>query len=102
VSETATATVSWEFIGRRLDAVQADTADIRRNMATLAERFSGLEGRFSGLDNRMASLERRQGIFEQRLDAFVERQSKLELTAARTHFLLQRLAIKVGGIEDIA
>jgi len=90
-----TATVSWEFIGRRLDAVQADTADIRRNMLALTERFSGLE-------DRMASLERRQGIFEQRLDAFVERQSKLELTAARTHFLLQRLAIKVGGIEDIA
>lgn len=92
MSDTET-TISWQFIGRRLDAVQADTADIRRSMVTLIDRFGGLE-------TRMTSLERRQAVFEQRMDALVERQSKLEITAARTLFLLQRLALKVGGIED--
>jgi hypothetical protein len=32
----------------------------------------------------------------------VERQSKLETTAARTLFLVERLALKIGGIEDEA
>jgi hypothetical protein len=86
-------TVSWQFVGRRLDSVQADTADIRRQMITLADRFGALE-------SRMAGIEHRQGTLEARMDAMVERQSKLEETGAQTLYLLQRLALKVGGIDD--
>jgi predicted nucleic acid-binding Zn-ribbon protein len=93
-------TVSWQFVGRRLDSVQADTADIRRRMVTLADRFGGLEGRMSGLEDRMSGIERRQGTLEERMDAMVERQSKLEATSARTLFLLQRLALKSGISDD--
>ena len=100
MSET---TVSWEFIGRRLDAVQADTADIRRRMIGLTERFDALENniteRFASLEGRVTSIERRMTNLEARMDAMVERQSKLEQTAARTLFLLQRMALK-NGIED--
>jgi predicted nucleic acid-binding Zn-ribbon protein len=98
VSETEV--ISWQFVSRRLDAVQADTADIRRRMTRLEDRFTGLEDRFSGLERRMDTLERGLTTLETRMDALVERQSKLEITAARTLFLLQRLALKVGGIED--
>jgi uncharacterized protein YPO0396 len=96
--------VSWQFIGRRLDAVQADTADIRRRVISQTERFNALENtiseRFTALDNRVASLDRRLVTLEARMDAMVERQSRLDTTAARTLFLLQRLALKIGGIED--
>jgi hypothetical protein len=97
-------TISWQFIGRRLDAVQADTADIRRRSISQTERFDALEAtigeRFTSLDNRIASLDRRLVTLEARMDAMVERQSRLETTAARTLFLVQRLALKLGGIED--
>jgi len=83
--------VSWQFVGRRLDSVQADTADIRRQMITLADRFGALESRMAGID---------QGTLEARMDAMVERQSRLEETGAQTLHLLQRLALKVGGIDD--
>jgi len=99
VSDTGDTTTSWQFIGRRLDVVQADTADIRRRMATLIERFSGLADRLDEVGRHMASLERRQTTLEERMDAIVDRQSKLELTGARTLYLLQRLAAK-SGVED--
>lgn len=97
-------TVSWEFIGRRLDAVQADTADIRRRMIGLTERFDALENnikeRLATLEGRVGSVERRMTNLESRMDAMVERQSKLEATAARTLFLLQRMALKSGISDD--
>ncbi len=86
-------TVSWQFVGRRLDSVQADTADIRRRIVTLAERFGALE-------SRMGGIEQRQAILEERMDAMVERQSRLEQTGARTLYLLERLVQKAGGIDD--
>jgi hypothetical protein len=98
--------VSWQFIGRRLDAVQADTADIRRRTIAQTERFNALETtiteRLTALDNRAASLDRRLVTLEARMDAMVERQSRLETTGARTLFLVERLALKIGGIEDDA
>ena len=106
MSEHDASTVTLEFIGRRLDAVQADTADIRRRMISQTERFDTLEAtiteRFAMLDNRVSSIERRMTTLEARMDAMVERQSKLEITSARMLHLLQRLALKVGGIEDDA
>jgi len=86
-------TVSWQFIGRRLDSVQADVADVRRRQINLADRFSGLEDRFGTLERRMATL-------EDRMDAMVERQSKLEETGARTLFLLERIAAKIKVDDD--
>jgi hypothetical protein len=95
-------TVSLEFIGRRLDSIQADTADVRRRMIALGERFGSVETRIGGLESRLDGIDRRFATIEDRMDAMVERQGKLELTCNRTLFLLERLALKVGGIEGDA
>jgi chromosome segregation ATPase len=84
--------VSLEFIGRRLDAVQNDVADVRRRMGTLTDRFDGLEG-------RMSTIEKRQGTLEMRIDALVERISSLETITHRGNALLERIAAKVGAEE---
>lgn len=63
-------------------------------------RFDALDRRFDALEDRIRSVEHGQVILEARMSAMVERQSKLEITSARTLFLMQRLALKVGGIED--
>jgi predicted nucleic acid-binding Zn-ribbon protein len=99
MSDTPDATVSWEFLGRRLDSVQVDVADVRRRLATLADRFGGIEDRISGLEARMSIIERRQGGVETRIDAMVERISGLEAVSHRALLLLERIAAKVA-VED--
>ena len=93
-------TVSLEFIGRRLDAVQADTADIRRRMIRVEERLDGVVRQIDGVVRDVQDVRRAQSVLEERMSAMVDRQSKLEHTTARTLFLMQRLALKIGGIED--
>lgn len=93
-------TVSWQFVGRRLDSVQNDVADVRRRMIALADRFGTIETRFGGMEARMDSLERRQGTLEERIDAVVERQGKLEEIGAKTLLLVERLALKAGIGDD--
>jgi hypothetical protein len=97
-------TVSLEFIARRLDSVQIDTADVRRRMIVLAERFDSMvgkldviENRFGMIEARMASIDRRQAVLEQRMDAAVDRISRLEGTADRILLLVERIA-KAQGI----
>ena len=88
-------TVSLE-IGRRLDAVQADVADVRRRMVSLLERFDGLLDRLENIDAGVGRLERRMNGLEVRMDAMVERQSKQEELLHRALLLLERIAAKVG------
>jgi predicted nucleic acid-binding Zn-ribbon protein len=97
VSESET--ISWQFIGRRLDAVQNDVADVRRRMGMLTDRFGGIEDRIGGLENRMSTIEKRQGTLETRIDALVERISSLETITHQGNALLQRIAAKVGVEE---
>jgi hypothetical protein len=85
-------TVSLEFIGRRLDAVQVDVADVRRRMARLVEDIHELKRRF-------ASLELAFDIQVQRMDAMVERQSKQEELLHRVLLLTERMAL-AQGISD--
>ena len=53
------APVSLEFIGRSLDTVQADQADLRRRMIALGERFGTVETRIGGIEARIGSIEGR-------------------------------------------
>jgi hypothetical protein len=89
-------TVSLEFIGRRLDAVQADVADVRRRIVSLLERHGGLLDRLENIDVGVGRLERRMNGLEVRMDAMVERQSKQEELLHRALLLLERIAAKVG------
>ena len=89
-------TVSLEFIGRRLDAVQADVADVRRRIVSLLERHDGLLDRLENIDGGVGRLERRMNGLEVRMDAMVERQSKQEELLHRALLLLERIAAKVG------
>jgi len=89
-------TVSLEFIGRRLDAVQADIADVRRRIGSLLERHDGLLDRLENIDVGVGRLERRMNGLEARMDAMVERQSKQEELLHRALLLLERIAARVG------
>jgi predicted nucleic acid-binding Zn-ribbon protein len=93
-------TVSLEFIGRRLDAIQADVADVRRRMIGLTDRFEGVEGKITLLSDDVRRLERRMHTLEVRMDAMVERQSKQEELLHRVLLLTERMA-KAQGISDV-
>jgi hypothetical protein len=90
-------TVSLEFIGRRLDAVQADVADVRRRIVSLLERHDGLLDRLENIDVGVGRLERRMNGLEVRMDAMVERQSKQEELLHRALLLLERIAARATG-----
>jgi hypothetical protein len=85
--------VSLEFIGRRLDSMSADIADVRR-------RFSGFGDRFTVMEARLASIEGRLGLNEEGIDAVVERLGKLETVASRGLLLAERIAEKLGVERD--
>ena len=93
-------TVSLEFIGRRLDAIQADVADVRRRMIGLTDRFEGVEGKITLLSDDVRRLERRMHTLEVRMDAMVERQSKQEELLHRVLLLTEHIA-KAQGISDV-
>ena len=87
-------TVSWQFVGRRLDSVQARiSADIRRQMITLADRFGALESRMAGIEHGRAHSGGADGR-----DGRAPEQAGGDRCADAD--LLQRLALKVGGIDD--
>ena len=90
-------TVSLEFIGRRLDAVRADIADLRRWIVSLLERHDGLLDRLENIDVGVGRLERRMNGLEGRMDAMVERQSKQEELLHRALLLLERIAARATG-----
>jgi hypothetical protein len=90
-------TVSLEFIGRRLDAVQADIANLGRRIVSLLERHDGLLDRLENIDAGVGRLERRMNGREVRMDAMVERQSKQEELLHRALLLLERIAAKATG-----
>ena len=83
-------------IGRHLDAVQADVADVRRRIVSLLERHDGLLDRLENIDVGVGRLERRMNGLEVRMDAMVERQSKQEELLHRALLLLERIAARVG------
>ena len=91
-------TVSLEFIGRRLDTVQNDLADVRRRMGGLSERFNSLEIRIGGIESRFNSLESRMAGIEQRLDGFADQATRTAEQTARMALLLERIA-RAQGIE---
>jgi hypothetical protein len=78
-------TVSLEFIGRRLDAVQADQADLRRRVVALADRFGVVEARIGGLESRMSGI-------EERMDLLIERMGRQETLIER---ILARIETKL-------
>jgi uncharacterized protein YlxW (UPF0749 family) len=92
--------VSLEFIGRRLDSVQADVADVRRRMAGFVERFESVEANLDHLRAGVGRLDTRMGLLETRMDAMVERQSKQEELLQRTLLMTQRIAAKLGVDGD--
>lgn len=93
-------TVSLEFIGRRLDAVQNDQADLRRSMIALADRFGAIETRIGALESRFGGLEGRMTGIEQRMDLLIERMGKQEANTSRALLLLERIAKAQGITED--
>jgi predicted nucleic acid-binding Zn-ribbon protein len=92
-------TVSIEFIGRRLDVIQADVADVRRRMVALTDRFEGVENKITLLSDDVRRIERRMHTLEARMDAMVERQSKQEELLHRVLLLTERMA-KAQGISN--
>jgi predicted nucleic acid-binding Zn-ribbon protein len=93
-------TVSIEFIGRRLDVIQADVADVRRRMVALTDRFEGVENKITLLSDDVRRIERRMHTLEARMDAMVERQSKQEELLHRVLLLTEHIA-KAQGITGI-
>ena len=93
-------TLSQEFIGRRLDSLQRDFADVRRRMIAVEEHLESFDkritARFGELDSRMTSVERRLTTVEQRLDAVVERISNLEGLHHRALYFLEKWAEREG------
>jgi septal ring factor EnvC (AmiA/AmiB activator) len=77
-------TVDLEFIGMRLDGIQADLADVRRRQVDLSHRFNGFE-------QRLGSLELRFNSVEERLDHVVTRISGLEANMAEALLMLRKL-----------
>lgn len=90
-------TISLEFIGYRLDAVQNDVHDLRRSFVSFRESSRDA---LSGLRDEMTSLGKRMSSLEQRMDAMVDRQSRFEETQARLLLLVRRIALKVGVDQD--
>lgn len=82
-------TVSLEFIGRRLDSVQNDMADVRRRMVALVERFDRVAGQIDELTAEVRSIGRRPRNLEDRIDAVVNRLTGIETSNARIIMLLE-------------
>jgi hypothetical protein len=95
-------TVSLEFIGRRLDAVQANQADLRRRMVALGERFGAVELRIGAMEGRIGGLEARTAGIEERMDLLIERMGRQEVNTSRALLLLGRIAQAQGITEDEA
>ena len=97
------APVSLEFIGRSLDTVQADQADLRRRMIALGERFGtvetrigGIEARIGSIEGRMTGIENRMTAFEERMDLMIEQIGKTEANTGCALLLIERLATAQG------
>jgi hypothetical protein len=92
--------VSLEFIGRRLDSMSADVADVRRRFSGFGDRFTVMEGRIGTLEVRLGAIEGRLALNEERIDAVIERLGKLETVASRGLLLSERIAEKLGVDRD--
>jgi len=83
-------TISLEFIQRRLESIQNDTADVRRRMGTLIDRCRLIEERVDVQTSEIRSLGKQQAILTERLDTVVNRLTGIETTNAEILMLIKR------------